>query len=419
MHGGDTFQHTVAALQEAALHDSHWGSAGALINELLGVEGHGLAYGDRHMPEGHEVLFARFYFGAERRTDFERTYFAEYWRRDETIPHIRKLGDGEFLRIADLYTDSEKKSSVFYNDFLRETRGQNGLRVRWDGPSGWSAVLSLADPVGPEQWSSDQIRTIEALGPHIRSCLRVRTVLADAQALGQSRAELLESTRLGIIQLDRRGRIVEANDWARALLRAEDGLSGRNGVLTCLDYSENAELAHLLVRAIAPFGIERIGGSMVISRSAGRPPLRCEIHPTQPVDTDCLAWDVAAMVLVHDLAGRSRVDPEFLSAVLGLTSAQSRVAVALADGRSPTDIALAAGRSEGTVRHHLKQIFRALRINRQAELVRRVLAVGDLPRSRRQASGRPGLMHDGAAAVPRSPLVFDAEAAGEEEAAQL
>ena len=390
MNGADAFERTVTALHEAALDDSQWRSASALINELLGVEGHALGYGDQDMPEGREVFFARFYFGPERRRDLERAYFTRYWNRDETIPHIRQLGDGEMVRIADLYTVDERKASSYYGEFLRETKGQDGLRASWHGPGGWRAVLSLADSVGGGGWSSDQIRTITALGPHIRRCLRVRTVLADAEALGRSQAELLESTRLGIILLDRRGHIVEANDWGSALLRAEDGLAGRNGVLTCVDYAENAQLAHLLVRALPPYGIDPTGGSMTVSRPEGRARLRCEVHPTRPGNKDCLGWRVAAAVLVHDLESPSQVDPEFVSAVLGLTPAQSRVAVALADGVSPTEIAAMSGRAEGTVRHHLKEIFSTLRINRQTELVRRVLAVGDLPGSRRRATDRRG-----------------------------
>ena len=386
MYKADAFKHTVAALHEAALDDSSWHSAGALLNELLGVEGHALGYGDRDMPEGREVFFARFYFGAERRKDLEREYFTTYWNRDETIPHIRQLGDGEMVRIADLYQDGDRKASSFFGDFLRETRGQDGLRACWHGPGGWRAVLSLADSVGGGGWSSDQIRNIRALGPHISRCLRVRTVLADAEALGRSQAELLESTRLGIILLDRRGRIVEANDCGSALMRAEDGLAGRSGVLTCVDYAENAELGHLLVRALPPYGIDPVGGSMTISRLNGRTRLRCEVHPTRPGTKDCLGWRVAAAVLVHDPERPSQVDPEFVSAVLGLTPAQSRVAVAVADGISPTEIAAMSGRAEGTVRHHLKEIFSTLRINRQAELVRRILALGDLPGSRRRAA---------------------------------
>ena len=42
--------------------------------------------------------------------------------------------------------------------------------------------------------------------------------------MGASLAKLLDTTGLGIVQLDGRGRIVAANDRARDLLRTGDGL---------------------------------------------------------------------------------------------------------------------------------------------------------------------------------------------------
>ena len=84
-----------------------------------------------------------------------------------------------------------------------------------DGSDGCQVLWSFSDSAEPGGWGSDQIRIIEHLAPHVRQCMRVRRVLADARALGASLTELLDNTRAGIIQLDRRGRIAAANDQAR------------------------------------------------------------------------------------------------------------------------------------------------------------------------------------------------------------
>ena len=71
--------------------------------------------------------------------------------------------------------------------------------------------------------------------------------------------------------------------------------------------------------------------------------------------------------------GRLGIDPPFVAERLGLTPAESRVVVALAEGRSVREIAAALGLKESTVRWFLRQIHRKLDISRQAQLVRAVL----------------------------------------------
>ena len=91
------------------------------------------------------------------------------------------------------------------------------------------------------------------------------------------------------------------------------------------------------------------------------------------------ALDSRLAGIENDLAGirsllgeRLPIDPQFVAARLGLTPAQSRVAVALAEGNTVHDIAEAIG-TRNTVRWHLRQINRKLNISTQAQLVRLVL----------------------------------------------
>ena len=79
-----------------------------------------------------------------------------------------------------------------------------------------------------------------------------------------------------------------------------------------------------------------------------------------------------ALVLAVDPNGRPPVDPALVAATLGLSPAQSRVAVLLAEGRSVRDIAVAIGRSENTVRWHIRRTFEKLGIARLAQLVQLV-----------------------------------------------
>ena len=86
---------------------------------------------------------------------------------------------------------------------------------------------------------------------------------------------------------------------------------------------------------------------------------------------DAIESDLAAVRSM--LSERLPLDAEFVAECLGLTPAESRVAVALTEGKTVYDIAEATGRSVSTIRGHLKEINLKLVITRQIDLVRLVL----------------------------------------------
>ena len=313
--------------------------------------------------------------------------------RDERLPRIRQLPDGRIAHISSLYTEEEKKTSVVYNEALPLGDTRDSLNVRLDGPQSSRIVWVVADPVGGDGWSRSKIVTVERLLPHLRQFGRVRQALVNARALGSSLAMLLENTRFGVIQLDRRGRIVAANGPAGALLREADGLDDRDGRLRAAVPEEDDVLQGLLARALPPFGGQAASGSMMVSRALVLPRLVIHVTPVNRARADGDASRVRALVLAVDPAHRAAVAPEFVAATLGLTLAESHIAVWLAQGRTVRDIALATGRSAGTVRWHIKHIFTKCGISRQMELVQLVLSLADLPQTADAGAGETTRLH--------------------------
>lgn len=380
MSAEDRFELVLEGLSRAALSDYGWESVAALIQDTIGANGHSLTYAGVG-PEGEpRIHLARFFVGPQRRRDHERTYFRDYFPRDEAIPRLNGLRDGELVFKSDLYTDHEKKTSVAYNEFRCANNTQDGLFMGLDGLDGGGIVLSFGNSTERTGWGHDQIRTIRRLAPHLRQFARVRRAMDDAGALGASLSELLESRRLGIVQLDRRGRIREANDRARGILLKCDGLRDRGGALTARHRGEHAELQRLLARALPRTGGQGAGGSMKVTRREAAGPLVLEVHPVRETGANRRAWQLGALVLLVDPSARPRVDPELAAAVLGLTPAESLVAVGLATGQTVVGIAHAQDVAESTVRTHLKRIYRKQRIRKQTELVRRVLSLDGLRR---------------------------------------
>ena len=378
----DPFERVLDALGEAMLDDARWPAASRSIDELCGSKGNFLICGDGATSEDIDIFFARFCLGGQRNAELERLYFDVYHSLDERVPRVRRLRHGKVVHVSALYTEEEKKTSAAYNEALPLSDAQDCLNVRLNGPKGSRIVWVAGDPVGKAGWSSARIGAIGRLLPHLRQYVRVRSALAEAQCLGASVAGLLENTRVGVLQLDRRGRIVETNDIAGDMLHRMDGLCDLAGELCASRPEDNARLKNLLAGALPRFGGRGVSGSMTVRRSQPQPGYALHVMPVTDREDDYRPRDAAALVLIVDPVVRARIGADVVEAVLGLTPAEAEIAVLLAQGRTPRQMAVTTGRRYNTVRTHLKHIFAKLGVSRQLEVAQAVIALSGLPSDR-------------------------------------
>ena len=372
------FERIVASLHDAMLDDSHWPATSALIDEACDLTGNALMVGEGP-PDDIRVTFVGLYYRGQRRPDLEREYLDVYHPINEGIPRLRQLPDGHLVPIKDLYTAEELHTSRTYNEALRRGQYQQGLNVRLAGPGGSPMTWSLADPIASEGWGSSQIAMVRRLTPHIRQFIRVRQALVRAQARDTTVTALLDNPRIGVVHLDRRGRILAANDRARGLLRHGEELSDADGVLQARAPDDQGRLARLVAEALPTSGAVPVSGSMQLGRVSGLPPFVVHIKPVGVPQPDYGARPVAALVLIVEPGRHPRLDSALVARTLRLTPAESQVAALLADGKTVRDIALATGRRESTIRSHVKHMFAKHGLSRQADLVRLVLSLASAP----------------------------------------
>ncbi|MCY3703417.1 MAG: LuxR C-terminal-related transcriptional regulator [Rhodospirillales bacterium] len=375
----DAFRRAVTALNEAVLDDARWPETSGLIDEAFEVTGNILAFGSENPTSKVEIFFSKCYQRGVDRSDLEQEYFRTYHPIDEHLPRLRRLPDGKITPIVDLFTESELKTSPAYNEAYARFDIQKGLNVRLDGPGGSHIAWGIGNSVATDGWSSSQIRMVARMLPHIRQYVRVRSALAEARALGASVIELLDNTRMGIIQLDWGGRIVEANDRARELLRQNDGLTDEGGELRATRPEDNSRLQEHLARALPRLGGPGESSSMAVRRKSWSPGLALHVKPATVREVDYRSQSVAALVLVIDPVSPARIEPALVAAVLGLTPAEAVIAVLLAEGRTLRQIAVATGRKYSTIQTHLRHIFAKLGCSRQLEVVQAVEALSKLP----------------------------------------
>lgn len=385
----NSFERTLAALHGAALDDARWLSAAALVNEACRVRGHALLFVEGSSVQDGRAFLMRFCYGRERREDWERTYLRDYLEHDPRVRRVAEIPDGGSMHTGALFTEGEKRTSALYNELLREMQAQDGLNVHLLAPAGSHIGWIFADSTERGGWSSDQIRVVERLQPHIRQFTLVRHALLDAGALGASLYGLLDNTGICVMQLDRRGKIIEANDRARDMLQRREALFAPGGFLRAVRTEENVDLHRLLAASMPDFAAQGVGGSMTIGGSLRARTWIVHVHPVGAELTDSHTRRVAALVLAVSPASPIWIDSDLVALALGLTDTESRLAAMLAAGHSVDDMALATGRKKPTIRWHLSQIFRKHNIARQAELVRRVLSLQLVNERRHRAQDRP------------------------------
>ena len=377
MKNPDAFERILASLYDAMLDDTRWPATSALIDEACGLTGNGLMVGEGPKNDVRGV-FVGLYYRGQRREDLECEYLENYHAIDERVPRFRQLPARRLVHINDLYTAEELKTSPTYNEILPRAAMQDGLNVRLPGLDGSHIGWGLNDPVDSEGWGPSRIAMVQRLLPHIQQFVRVRQALVRAEARSSTVTALLDNPRIGVLELDRRGRILEANDRARSILRHGDGLLDRNGMLRARAPADQVRLERLVGVALPASGAVAVSGSMVLRRSSVVPPFVLHVKPVVGPQPDHGARHVAALVLIVEPGRRHRINPDLVATTLELTPAETQVAVWLAEGNSVGDMADATGHTKAAIYWHLQRIYQKHSISRQAELVRLVLSLAEL-----------------------------------------
>ncbi len=184
----------------------------------------------------------------------------------------------------------------------------------------------------------------------------------------------VDQRQVGLIRLNRSGEIVDSNGRGSEILRREEGLSEKNGRLWAQRIEDSEALESLLRMVLSGDSDGEGGGPVTVGRWPDPRPLTVYANRG-----DGRQDDVAAVVLVVDPWCPARLSAEQVAKSFRLTPAESRVAVALAEGRTTREIAEATDRAVPSVRWLVQRVLEKTHCSRQAELVRLVLSSSHLP----------------------------------------
>jgi DNA-binding CsgD family transcriptional regulator len=187
-------------------------------------------------------------------------------------------------------------------------------------------------------------------------------------------SKVLDRAPRAILVANARGRIVHANQAGAALLKNGSPFRKVAGRLEVV--GEQAEPISAALAAAADPQARRT--TCLLVRGGGR---------TRLLSVGAIEGDTPAphvLVFMHELPIQDESLGQRLQMLFGLTRAEQEVAIGIADGRTPREIAALRKVSEQTVRVQLKTLSRKLGCRRQTEiaaLVRSILPLNGYGRS--------------------------------------
>ena len=187
------------------------------------------------------------------------------------------------------------------------------------------------------------------LMPHLKRAAQLHGELGSLRRQLGTFTDHLNRYSHAFLLTDAECRVLYANDPAREIADARDGLAIDNGRITAMSPNQNAALREAVTKLSAGRGgsLQRL----VLPRPSRRSPYRLMLMPVELSSAIPLGVAVPAVsMLVVDTELLAEVEAPVLCELFSLTPAEARVAGKLALGRSVDEIAAEAKISIETVR---------------------------------------------------------------------
>ena len=185
------------------------------------------------------------------------------------------------------------------------------------------------------QFTESELQLLKLLMPHLQRAVHlhqhVREMMASVQAM--------DSLAVGMLLVSCSGKVLLANSRANAILNQRDGVTVFRGQLHVSHPAERCRLQHLISKTIQTIKGEGLhaGDVVPISRPSGKSPYQISVSPVRS-EAFSIGTDGIAILLLTDPEMTIAPSLQALKLLCGLTTAETRIAVHLASGKSLEEV---------------------------------------------------------------------------------
>lgn len=283
------------------------------------------------------------------------------------VPGFDQFRDGEIdapMSQLELVDEATFQASEFARRWvapqgLRDRLGTNVIRR-----DSMTAMFSAASFARRAPFAAADFGFVRLLTPHIRRSLLIGDLLDERRLKLQLYRQLLDQLSVAILLVEAEARLVYCNAAGDALLASARCLTAIGGRLHVPAEAPRAGFMAAVERACLASEVElgSWGSGVPLPEPCPPPgePGQVAVAYVLPFGRSerrrALGPGLAAIFVTTDETAHPP-SLEVLTALLGLTSSEARVALSIAEGRSTDATAAALGVSIHTLRKHLSNIF--------------------------------------------------------------
>ncbi len=267
--------------------------------------------------------------------------FAQHLHQHPMLTHYRRTGDGGALKISDFLSRRQFHQLGLYQDYYRLVGTEYQISITLPDPR--SLVMAFALSRGHRDFSERDRTVLDLVRPHLVQVRRTAEAVAGLQRELDLLQRAVDERGLGVVALDRDGRVLLMTGLAR------HGLEERFGRRACANQRLPTEVAQWVASQCSSLAV----------RDDVRPPLRpCVLDAPHGRLTIHLTLGEGESGLVFLYLEREPLSPTGeVVTIPWLTPREAEVLGWVARGKTNSAIGIILGISEKTVDKHLQHVF--------------------------------------------------------------
>lgn len=319
--------------------------------------------------------------GADMAAQIDMDYIRRYQYIDPRVQMMHAQGEDEWMHCHEHFDDAFVANDPFYQEFLLPNDARYLSAFKLVANDDASVLMALLRRPKDGPLPREAIDFLDRLRPHLARACRIgmQHFVYSTQALvGHA---LVDKMNQPVLLITLEGKVAHQNAAARRLLASSRLLQVVDGFLKLPEPSHRAFYDRCLeledeVRFAGAPGCDPGYSALHLSSEPGAPPdsmygFFTTLLPEQVMSSFGIR-PLVILFLYHPQSAE-HVDSTLLSAAFGLSQAECRIALLLADGMPLKSIADTLGVQYDTVRKQLASIYQKTSTNRQPELVRLLL----------------------------------------------
>ena len=287
-----------------------------------------------------------------------RKYIERYFADDP----FRGLPEGRVTSFHEFMAGHDLARFAAYRTFLSEAGSEQVLGVDLRFPGQFEARFRLSQPELRPEFTTEDRQRFQLLVPHLRNAVGLFERLQFASAQHAVFRKATEGLGLALLVFDRQRQPVSANALAERILAEGEGLRLAGAEVRFESAVLRARLDDLVKRGAGPGGVLRF--------RIPRPVHGDLVATARVIELPAIHSGTGALALFLSRPGEEvTLDPQAIRELLGVTRAEARLCMALAQGDSLVAAAGRLGIAHNTAKAQLRSVFAKTQVHRQAQLV--------------------------------------------------